>query len=44
MQARLDKLKSGHVPQEYRPFTAKGARKITANEAFIKNPDLQREY
>ena len=44
VQARLAQLKSGAVPAEYRPFTAKAPRKITANEAFIKNPQLQREY
>lgn len=32
------------MPAEYRPFTGKAPRKLTANQAFINNPDLQREY
>ena len=44
VQARLERLKSGQVPAEYRPFTGKAPRKLTANQAFINNPDLQREY
>ena len=40
VQAKLEKLKQGVVPQEYKPYTVKGVRKFVANEAFIKNPDL----
>jgi len=32
------------VPEEYKPYTNKGVKKYAANEAFIVNKDLKREY
>jgi hypothetical protein len=32
------------VPKEYKPYTVKGEKKFVANEAFIVNKDLKKEY
>jgi hypothetical protein len=37
-------LKQGKVPEEYRSFTSKGVKKYAANEAFIVNKELKKEY
>ena len=44
LQAKLETLKSGKVPEEYKPFTNKGVKKFSANEAFIMNKELKKEY
>ena len=44
LHEKLEKLKQGKVPEEYRPFTTKGVKKYAANEAFIVNKELKKEY
>ena len=44
LQAKYEKLKQGKIPEEYKPFTQKGEKKFMANEAFIVNRDLKKEY
>lgn len=44
LQQKYEKLKQGKIPQEYKPFTNKGEKKFVANEAFITNRDLKKEY
>lgn len=44
LQAKLEQLKSGKVPSDYKPYTTKGIKKFSANEAFIVNKDLKKEY
>ncbi|CDW76881.1 UNKNOWN [Stylonychia lemnae] len=44
LQAKYEKLKQGKIPDEYKPFAQKGEKKFVANEAFITNKDLKRQY
>ena len=37
-------LKSGKIPQDYKDFTQKGAKKFNSKEAFLKDKNLEREY
>ena len=32
------------MPSEYRPYTVKGTKKFSANEAFILDKGLKKEY
>ncbi len=43
LQAKYEQLKQGKVPKEYMPYLVK-EKKFMANEAFITNKDLKREY
>ncbi len=44
LQSKLEKLKKGVVPEEYKAYTNKGTKKYAANEAFIVNKELKKEY
>jgi len=44
LQAKYDQLKQGKIPEEYKPFAQKGEKKFLANEAFITNKDLKKQY
>ena len=41
---RLEKLKHGKMPKEYKQITQKGVKKFNAKESFINDKELQREY
>lgn len=43
-QEKLDKLKKGQVPEEYKDITNKGKKTYTSKKAFIENKGLAREY
>jgi hypothetical protein len=43
LQAKLEKLQSGKVPKEYKNIMHK-EKKFTANQAFIENKGLKKEY
>ena len=43
-QGKLEQLKQGKLPEGYKPYTIKGVKKLTSNEAFINNKDLKKEY
>ena len=42
-QMKLDRLKKGKVPEEYKDITEK-SKKYTSKQAFIENKQLQKEY
>jgi len=44
LNQKLEALKQGKLPEEYKPFTSKGVKKFSANEAFIMNKELKKEY
>lgn len=44
LNAKYEQLKLGKIPKEYKPFASKGEKKFMANEAFIKNQDLKKQY
>ena len=44
LQQKLESLKQGKVPEEYKPYTNKGTKKFSSNEAFITNKELKKEY
>ena len=43
-QSKLDKLKKGEVPEEYKEITEQGRKQYTSKQAFIENKHLEREY
>lgn len=43
-QRKLDKLKKGEVPEEYKEITEKGKKQYSSKQAFIENKHLEREY
>eukprot|EP00347_Sterkiella_histriomuscorum_P001841 403370472 len=44
LQQKYEQLKQGKIPEEYKSVTNKGEKKFQANEAFIVNKDLKKEY
>lgn len=44
MQQKLEMLKSGKIPKEYKDCTSKGAKKYNSKEAFCKDKQLEKEY
>ena len=44
LQAKLEKLKQGKIPKEYKAVTQKGTKKFNAKEAFLNDKSLEREY
>ena len=43
-QEKLEKLKKGRVPEEYKEITERGKKQYTSKQAFIENKGLQRQY
>ena len=44
LQHKMDKLKSGVIPQEYKEVTEKGKKTFSSKQAFIKDKHLEQEY
>ena len=44
LQKKMDKLKAGKIPREYKEITDKGPQKYTSKQAFIQDKNLKEDY